>query len=103
MLVATAGTMARVIADERIEKIAEAARTRSGKSALIETGLMLAEETGEVVQQLRRHVGLARREATAEQVGAELADVAIVVGVLSRLLDLDLDRLVSTKLDEGIC
>jgi NTP pyrophosphatase (non-canonical NTP hydrolase) len=91
-----------VINDRRIETIAQATRARAGSSAVLETALMLAEESGEAIQQLRRHLGLARRSATVDEVGAELADVAIVACVLSRLLGIDLDQAVSTKLDEGI-
>jgi len=43
--------------------------------------LLLAEETGEAVQQVRRLIGNARRSATADDVGAELADVLISAGM----------------------
>jgi NTP pyrophosphatase (non-canonical NTP hydrolase) len=91
-----------MINDGRIESIALATRAQAGSSAELETALMLAEESGEAIQQLRRHLGLARRSATVDEVAAELADVAIVVCVLSRLLDIDLDLAMSRKLDEGI-
>jgi len=91
-----------VIDDERLDQIATALRHREGEKAELVTSLMLAEEAGEAVQQLRRHLGHARRPATPSDVGAELADVVIVAAVLARLLDVDLAEHVDAKLAEGV-
>lgn len=90
-----------MINDPRLDDIAMAARLRDGENALMVAGLMLAEEAGEAVQQLRRYLGRARRSATQTDVAEELADVAIVVGVLARLLAVDLGQHIDAKLAEG--
>jgi NTP pyrophosphatase (non-canonical NTP hydrolase) len=91
-----------VFDDVRLREIADASRERTGGQSLLLAGLLLAEESGEAVQQLRRFLGAARSSATAEDVAAELADVAICVGVLARLLDVDLAQHVAAKLDLGV-
>lgn len=91
-----------MINDPRLDEIAQSLRHREGDDALLVTGLMLAEEAGEAVQQLRRHLGRARQSATPSEVGAELADVIIVAAVLARLLDVSLADHVDAKLAEGV-
>lgn len=95
------GGLRPVIEDPRIDEIARATRRREGDAAAVLTGLMLAEEAGEAVQQLRRHLGHARTAATGDDVGAELADVVITAAVLAQLLDIDLSRAIEAKLREG--
>jgi NTP pyrophosphatase (non-canonical NTP hydrolase) len=69
---------------------------------LLLAALLLAEETGEAVQQVRRFMGRARKQATALDVAAELADVVISAAILARLLDVDLNRSIDDKLAMGI-
>jgi hypothetical protein len=47
--------------DPRLDQIAQAIRRRDGEAAPLLIGLMLAEEAGESLQQLRRLLGHARR------------------------------------------
>jgi len=88
--------------DERLDAIAQAIRRRDGDCAATLVGLMLAEEVGEAIQQLRRVLGHARQPAGPEDVGAELADVVISAAVLARLLDVDLSPHIEQKLAEGV-
>ena len=91
-----------MLTDARLDAIAAAARQRDGDRAALLIGLMLAEETGEAVQQLRRLLGHARQSAEPDEVGAELADVVITAAVLARLIGVDLSQHVNEKLDEGV-
>lgn len=91
-----------MLRDPRLDAIADAHRARTGDEAVLLATLLLAEETGEVVQQTRRFMGRARRTATAADVGAELADVLISAAILARLLDVDLEEGVDAKLSLGI-
>jgi NTP pyrophosphatase (non-canonical NTP hydrolase) len=88
--------------DARLDAIADAHRARTGDEAVLLAALLLAEETGEAVQQTRRFMGRARSTATAADVGAELADVVISAAILARHLDVDLGQAVEAKLSLGI-
>jgi NTP pyrophosphatase (non-canonical NTP hydrolase) len=88
--------------DPRIAAIADAHEQRTGASSAMIAGLLVAEEAGEAVQQLRRHLGHARRGATADDVGAELADIVISAALLAKLLGTDLAMHVNAKLAIGV-
>ncbi len=88
--------------DQRLDNIVRAHRQRTGEQSVLVCGLLLAEETGEAIQQLRRFAGHARSTVTIDDVVAELADVVISASILARLLDVDLDGAVSRKLDLGV-
>jgi len=88
--------------DQRLDDIVRAHRDRTGEQSVLVGALLLAEETGEAVQQLRRFAGHARSTATPDDVVAELADVVISAVILARLLDVDLDEAVSRKLELGV-
>jgi NTP pyrophosphatase (non-canonical NTP hydrolase) len=60
----------------------------------------LAEEVGEFVKAYRRWSGRARRNGTAEERNAELADVVLAAYVTAEMLGIDLDVAVSSKLTE---
>jgi len=64
--------------------------------------LVIAEEAGEAVQKIRRHLGLGRSEASIDEVAEELADVIISTAVTAALLGIDIDQAVDTKLDRII-
>ncbi len=99
---ATSTYVAPMFQDQRLLEIADAHQKRTGEQSLLLAGLLLAEECGEAVQQLRRFTGEARRSATPEDVADELGDVVISAGILARLLDVDLNRHVEAKLDLGV-
>lgn len=89
--------------DPRLDAIADAHQQRTGPAHdVLLAALLLAEEAGEAVQQVRRLLGHARKQATASDVAAELADVVISAAVLARLLDVDLERAVDAKLALGV-
>lgn len=88
--------------DPRLDAIAQAHAERTGSEAVLLAALLLAEETGEAVQQTRRLLGRARQPATAADVAAELADVVISAALLARLLDVDLGAAVDAKLGLGV-
>jgi NTP pyrophosphatase (non-canonical NTP hydrolase) len=91
-----------MLTDARLDEIAAAVWQRDGDQAPLLIGLMLAEETGESVQQLRRLLGHARQTAEPADVGAELADIVITAAVLARLIGVDLSHHIAAKLDEGV-
>jgi NTP pyrophosphatase (non-canonical NTP hydrolase) len=61
--------------------------------------LALAEEVGEFVGAARRHLGMARRTGTFDDMAAELADVVITAYVTANVLGIDLDSEITAKLD----
>ncbi|MHB8961262.1 MAG: MazG nucleotide pyrophosphohydrolase domain-containing protein [Candidatus Limnocylindrales bacterium] len=85
-----------------LDAIADAHHERTGDQAVLLAALLLAEEAGEAVQQTRRFMGRARSTATAADVAAELADVLISAAILARLLDVDLEEAMDSKLSLGI-
>lgn len=88
--------------DLRLDAIAVATRQRDGDAAVALTGLMLAEEVGEAIQQLRRLLSYARQPARPDEVGAELADVVIAAAVVARLVGVDVSQHIDQKLGEGV-
>jgi NTP pyrophosphatase (non-canonical NTP hydrolase) len=60
--------------------------------------LCVAEETGELVKEVRRQLGLARNVGSLLHVGSELADVYITIRMLAEMLELDLMHEVGHKL-----
>lgn len=60
--------------------------------------IALAEECGEAVGAARRHLGMARREGSIEDVAAELADVVIVAMVTAVEFGIDLPQGIEDKL-----
>jgi NTP pyrophosphatase (non-canonical NTP hydrolase) len=89
--------------DPRLRAIVDAHRRRTGDAdVVLLSALLLAEEAGEAVQQVRRLMGHARQQATTLDVAAELADVVISAAILARLLDVDLDRAIDEKLAIGV-
>jgi len=61
--------------------------------------LCLAEETGEFVASYRRWSGNARRHGSMAEMENELADVLVVAFVLAEILNIDIERVLSHKLD----
>jgi NTP pyrophosphatase (non-canonical NTP hydrolase) len=60
--------------------------------------IKLQEECGELAGAYLRAAGLARRQGTAEERDAELADVAITCFVIAEYLGVDLDAAIARKL-----
>lgn len=86
--------------DERLHQITENHQKREGSDSVITNALCMAEEVGEAIQQIRRYLGHARRSATLEQVGEEMADVVISTAVTANLMGVDLAAHIDAKLDE---
>jgi NTP pyrophosphatase (non-canonical NTP hydrolase) len=59
--------------------------------------LALAEEAGEAVGAVRRHLGLARRGGSLKEAMDELADVTICAYLIAYFFDADLDAAVAAK------
>lgn len=70
----------------------------AGKEAILQQALVLAEETGESVKEVRRYLGFARSTSTCGKVGEELADVIIAAAVTADMLNIDLDEAIARKL-----
>jgi NTP pyrophosphatase (non-canonical NTP hydrolase) len=91
-----------VFDDQRLIEIVDALRAREGGSSVIVSALMLAEETGEAVQAVRRNLGHARRSASPVEVCQELADVVISAAIIARLMGVDLAGAIDAKLGLGV-
>jgi NTP pyrophosphatase (non-canonical NTP hydrolase) len=90
--------LALIATDPRIAALADGLRQRDGMDSLTDTGLRLAESSGEAVHRLRRALsaGLARQNSV--EVGDQLAEVMIAAAILARQLGVDLDRAIEAKL-----
>jgi NTP pyrophosphatase (non-canonical NTP hydrolase) len=85
----------------RIAQIADnALKARGGDrdTAVLVNALCMAEEMSEAVQEIRRHLGHARRPATLDQVAEEMADVVIATLVTADLLGIDMAAAINHKL-----
>ncbi len=71
----------------------------SGREGANRQALGLAEEVGEFVGAWRRFSGQARRTDTFEHVEEELADVIITAFVTAEVLGIQIDEVLSSKLD----
>lgn len=87
-----------MLGDPRLQAIAEKVGCKFGDTAVIAQTLVLAEEAGEAVQQVRRYKGWARQPASRDDLREEFADVFITVAVLALLADVDLAEAVDRKL-----
>ncbi|TDE12646.1 MazG-like family protein [Jiangella asiatica] len=88
--------------DDRFHEIVAHHRASHSGATVLANALCMAEEMGEAIQQIRRHLGLARSAATLEQVGEEMADVVISTAVTARLMGLDLAAHIDAKLDVAV-
>jgi NTP pyrophosphatase (non-canonical NTP hydrolase) len=83
---------------ERLDRIAELVAVKHGSEAGIRQAVVLAEECGEAIGNIRRYLGHARYTVTRDAVAEELADVIISAQVQARLHGIDLDAAVNEKL-----
>lgn len=83
-----------------IEKIAERVGLKFGDRAVEIQALVVAEEAGEAIKEIRRYIGAARSGSNRQLVTGELADVIISTEVLAALMSIDLDKAVGDKLHE---
>ena len=90
--------LALIATDPRIVALADGLRDRDGEDALTDTGLRLAESSGESLKCLRRAMNRGLDFRPPDDVGDQLAEVVISAAILARQLGIDLDRQIEAKL-----
>jgi NTP pyrophosphatase (non-canonical NTP hydrolase) len=90
--------LALIATDPRIAALADGLRQRDGMDSLTDTGLRLAESSGEAVHRLRRALSAGLDRQNGLEVGDQLAEVMIAAAILARQLGVDLDQAVEAKL-----
>ena len=90
--------LALIATDPRIAVLADGLRQRDGIESLTDTGLRLAESSGEGVRRLRRALSAGLDRQSSAEVGDQLAEVMIAAAILARQLGVDLDRAIEAKL-----
>ena len=90
--------LALIATDPRIAALADGLRQRDGVESLTDTGLRLAEASGEAVHRLRRALNSGLERQSSVEVGEQLAEVTIAAAILARQLGLDLDQAIESKL-----
>jgi NTP pyrophosphatase (non-canonical NTP hydrolase) len=94
--------LALIATDPRIAALADGLRQRDGLDSLTDTGLRLAETSGEAVHRLRRALNAGLERQVSAEVGDQLAEVTIAAAILARQLGLDLDRAIEAKLGRPV-
>jgi len=84
--------------DPRIIALADGLRDRDREDALTDTGLRLAESSGESLKCLRRTMNQGFGFRPPDEVGDQLAEVVISAAILARQLGIDLDQQIEAKL-----
>jgi len=90
--------LALIATDPRIAALADGLRQRDGVDSLTDTGLRLAESSGEAVHRLRQALNSGLERQSSAEVGEQLAEVTIAAAILARQLGLNLDRAIEAKL-----
>jgi NTP pyrophosphatase (non-canonical NTP hydrolase) len=90
--------LALIATDPRIAVLADGLRQRDGIESLTDTGLRLAETSGEAVHRLRRALTAGLDRQSSAEVGDQLAEVMIAAAILARQLGVDLDGAMEAKL-----
>ena len=90
--------LALIATDPRIAVLADGLRQRDGMDSLTDTGLRLAESSGEAVHRLRRALSAGLERQSSAEVGDQLAEVVIAAAILARQLGVNLDRAIEVKL-----
>jgi NTP pyrophosphatase (non-canonical NTP hydrolase) len=90
--------LALIATDPRIAALADGLRQRDGMDSLTDTGLRLAESSGEAVHRLRRALSAGLERQSSAEVGDQLAEVLIAAAILARQLGIDLERPIEAKL-----
>lgn len=78
--------------------IAEKVALKFGDHAVMYQAVVVAEECGEALKEVRRYKGHGRTGSTRGLVASELADIVIATDVLARLMDIDLEEEIEFKL-----
>jgi NTP pyrophosphatase (non-canonical NTP hydrolase) len=90
--------LALIATDPRIIALADGLRERDRDNALTDTGLRLAESSGESLKCLRRAMSQELGFRPPEDVGGQLAEVVIASAILARQLGIDLEQQIEAKL-----
>jgi NTP pyrophosphatase (non-canonical NTP hydrolase) len=90
--------LALIATDPRIVALADGLRERDGEDALTDTGLRLAESSGESLKCLRRAMSRGLGFQAPADVGDQLAELVIAAAILARQLGVDLDKQIEAKL-----
>ena len=90
--------LALIATDPRIVALADGLRQRDGMDSLTDTGLRLAESSGEAVRRLRRTLSAGLDRQSNAEVGDQLAEVMIAAAILARQLEVNLDRAIEDRL-----
>jgi NTP pyrophosphatase (non-canonical NTP hydrolase) len=90
--------LALIATDPRIIELADGLRERDRDDALTDTGLRLAESSGESLKCLRRAMSEGLGFRSPDDVGGQLAEVVIAAAILARQLGIDLDQQIEAKL-----
>jgi NTP pyrophosphatase (non-canonical NTP hydrolase) len=90
--------LALIATDPRIIALADGLRDRDREDALTDTGLRLAESSGESLKCLRRAMNQGFGFRPPDDVGDQLAEVVISAAILARQLGIDVDQQIEAKL-----
>ena len=90
--------LALIATDPRIIGLADGLLERDRDDALTDTGLRLAESSGESLKCLRRAMSQGLGFRAPDDVGGQLAEVVISAAILARQLGIDLDQQIEAKL-----
>jgi len=90
--------LALIATDPRIAVLADGLRQRDGMDSLTDTGLRLAESSGEGVRRLRRALSAGLDRQNTVEVGDQLAEVVVSAAILARQLGVDLNRAIEARL-----
>jgi NTP pyrophosphatase (non-canonical NTP hydrolase) len=90
--------LALIATDPRIIGLADGLLERDRDDALTDTGLRLAESSGESLKCLRRAMSQRLGFRPLNDVGGQLAEVVISAAILARQLGIDLDQQIEAKL-----
>jgi hypothetical protein len=90
--------LALIATDPRIAVLADGLRQRDGIESLTDTGLRLAESSGEGVRRLRRALSAGLDRQSSAEVGDQLAEVIISAAILARQLGVGLDQAIEARL-----
>jgi len=90
--------LALIATDPRIIGLADGLLERDRDDALTDTGLRLAESSGESLKCLRRPMSQGLGIRPPDDVGGQLAEVVISAAILARQLGIDLEQQIEAKL-----
>lgn len=90
--------LALIATDPRVAALADGLRQRDGIDSLTDTGLRLAESSGESLRRLRRALSAGLDRQNTAEVGQQLAEVVVAAAILARQLGVGLDRAIEARL-----